>query len=113
MASAPDARARLRRLGAGGAGNGVQWVSTVSAVQELTVEAMQARVMSVLESIGAAMPGLGFLIGGVSPRVADPRAAFLVAGIGRPRRSVVAALLAVRTMRSRPAAKSPPVRLDE
>ena len=45
----------------GGAGNGVQWVSTISAVQELTVPEMQARVMSVLESIGAAMPGVGFV----------------------------------------------------
>src|SRR5215218_605992 len=38
----------------GGTGNGVQWVSTISAVQEMTVAGMQARVMSVLESIGAA-----------------------------------------------------------
>jgi MFS family permease len=66
----------------GGAGNGVQWVSTISAVQEMTAAGMQARVMSVLESIGAAMPGVGFIIGGVIATTASPRTAFLVAGIG-------------------------------
>ncbi|HET7121431.1 MAG TPA: MFS transporter [Solirubrobacterales bacterium] len=66
----------------GGTGNGVQWVSTISAVQELTAETMQARVMSVLESIGAAMPGVGFLLGGVIAVVASPRTTFAVAGFG-------------------------------
>jgi MFS family permease len=66
----------------GGAGNGVQWVSAISAVQELTPAGMQARVMSVLESTGAAMPGVGFLLGGLIATSFDPRTAFLVAGIG-------------------------------
>ena len=66
----------------GGAGNGVQWVAAISAVQELTVQGMQARVMSVLESIGAAMPGVGYLVGGLIASGASPRATFLVAGIG-------------------------------
>lgn len=66
----------------GGAGNGVQWVAAISAVQELTAEAMQARVMSVLESIGAAMPGVGFALGGLIAVVASPRTTFLVAGAG-------------------------------
>jgi MFS family permease len=66
----------------GGAGNGVQWVAAVSAVQELTVPGMQARVMSVLESIGAAMPGVGFALGGLIAALVSPRAAFLVAGLG-------------------------------
>ena len=61
----------------GGTGNGVQWVSTISAVQEMTVAGMQARVMSVLESIGAAMPGVGFIVGGVIAATASPRTAFL------------------------------------
>jgi MFS family permease len=66
----------------GGTGNGVQWVSTISAVQEMTVAGMQARVMSVLESIGAAMPGVGFIVGGVIAATASPRTAFLIAGVG-------------------------------
>ncbi|HEV2857969.1 MAG TPA: MFS transporter [Solirubrobacterales bacterium] len=66
----------------GGAGNGIQWVATISAVQELTVESMQARVMSVLESIGAAMPGVGFAVGGVIAALVSPRMTFLAAGSG-------------------------------
>lgn len=66
----------------GGSGNGVQWVSAISAVQELTASAMQARVMSVLESIGAAMPGVGYAVGGAIAVIAAPRTTFLVAGIG-------------------------------
>jgi len=66
----------------GGAGNGVQWVAAISAVQELTAETMQARVMSVLESIGAAMPGIGFALGGLIAAVVTPRATFFVAGSG-------------------------------
>jgi hypothetical protein len=66
----------------GGAGNGVQWVAAISAVQELTVPGMQARVMSVLESIGAAMPGIGYVAGGLIATAREPRATFLVAGIG-------------------------------
>ena len=66
----------------GGAGNGIQWVTAISAVQELTAEAMQARVMSVLESIGAAMPGVGFALGGLIAALVSPRMTFLVAGAG-------------------------------
>jgi MFS family permease len=66
----------------GGTGNGVQWVSAISAVQELTEAGMQARVMAVLESIGAAMPGVGFVVGGLIAAIATPRATFLVAGLG-------------------------------
>jgi MFS family permease len=66
----------------GGAGNGVQWVSIVSAIQGLTASAYQARVVGLLESIGRAMPGVGFLLGGVIAFVLDPRASFLVAGAG-------------------------------
>jgi MFS family permease len=66
----------------GGAGNGVQWVSAISAVQEMTAQGMQARVLSVLESIGAAMPGLGFVLGGAIAAAASPRTTFLIAGIG-------------------------------
>lgn len=66
----------------GGAGNGVQWVALVSTIQEMTVPGMQARVMSVLEATGAAMPGIGFVLGGVVASVATPRATFLMAGLG-------------------------------
>jgi MFS family permease len=82
LAAAPTLALACVASVVGGSGNGVQWVSTISAVQELTVEGMQARVISVLESIGAAMPGVGFVIGGVIAAVASPRTTFLVAGLG-------------------------------
>ncbi len=82
LAAAPSLVAACAVSVAGGAGNGIQWVSLVSAVQELTSERMQARVMGVLESLGAAMPGIGFLLGGLITHATDPRVAFLVAGLG-------------------------------
>ena len=82
MAAAPALAAACIAAALGGLGNGVQWVSIISAVQELTAAGMQARVMSVLESIGAAMPGVGYLLGGLIATVFEPRAAFLVAGVG-------------------------------
>ncbi|MBS1878182.1 MAG: MFS transporter [Actinobacteria bacterium] len=82
LAAAPNLALACAASALGGAGNGVQWVSAISAVQELTAAEMQARVMSVLESIGAAMPGIGFAVGGVIAAVVSPRATFLVAGLG-------------------------------
>jgi MFS family permease len=82
----------------GGAGNGVQWVSMVSAIQEMTRSSMQARVMSVLESIGAAMPGLGFVVGGLVTTGHSPRTAFLVAGTG----ILLVLLLAARSLAGTP-----------
>lgn len=82
LAAAPSLAAACIASVVGGAGNGVQWVAAVSAIQELTAATMQARVMSVLESIGAAMPGVGMIAGGVITAVVDPRAAFVFAGGG-------------------------------
>lgn len=82
LAAAPGLALACAAAALGGAGNGVQWVAVVSAVQELTVPGMQARVIAVLESIGAAMPGVGFVAGGLIATARDPRAAFLVAGLG-------------------------------
>lgn len=82
LAAAPTLAVACVASAVGGTGNGVQWVSAISAVQEATAPEMQARVMSVLESIAAATPGLGFAIGGVIAAALSPRATFLVAGLG-------------------------------
>jgi MFS family permease len=82
LAAAPSLAIACVASVVGGTGNGVQWVSAISAVQELTESGMQARVMAVLESIGAAMPGVGFAVGGLIAAIATPRATFLVAGLG-------------------------------
>jgi MFS family permease len=82
LAAAPTLAWACAASVVGGAGNGIQWVAAISAVQELTAEKMQARVMSVLESIGAAMPGVGFALGGVIAALVSPRMTFLAAGSG-------------------------------
>ena len=66
----------------GGLGNGVQWVALVTEVQALTHRAYQARVVALLESAGSAMPGIGFLAGGVIAALLSPRASYAVAGAG-------------------------------
>jgi MFS family permease len=66
----------------GGLGNGVQWVALVTEVQELTERAYQARVVALLESAGSAMPGIGFLLGGLIAASATPRTSYAVAGAG-------------------------------
>jgi MFS family permease len=76
----------------GGAGNGIQWVAMVSAVQELTTPSMQARVLGTLESSVSASPGVGFILGGLIVSQWSTRAAFLVAGLGVMAIVVVSAL---------------------
>ena len=69
----------------GGAGNGVQWISVVTSLQEMTPTDYQARIVGLLESLGAAMPGVGYLIGGALVALGSPRTAYAVAGDRRPR----------------------------
>jgi MFS family permease len=80
----------------GGAGNGVQWISVVTMLQECTPPDYQARIVGLLESLGAAMPGIGYLLGGALVAVGSPRTAYAAAGIG-----VLVLLLAGFLMRSR------------
>jgi MFS family permease len=80
----------------GGAGNGVQWISVMTALQEATPVPLQARVTGLLESIGAAVPGLGFLIGGALATIGTPRTAYAVAGAGVMVLVVVAMIVQAR-----------------
>ena len=66
----------------GGTGNGVQWVGVMTAVQQLTGADFQARIISLLESIAKASPGLGFLLGGGITAIFNPRVSFAIAGVG-------------------------------
>lgn len=66
----------------GGAGNGVQWVALVTAVQSLTAAPYQARVIGLLESLASGMSGLGFVAGGVIAATLSPRVSYVVAGAG-------------------------------
>jgi len=77
----------------GGAGNGIQWVAVMTALQEATPPELQARMAGLLESLGAAMPGVGFLLGGTIVALGSPRTAFAIAGAGILVLVVVAAIL--------------------
>ena len=66
----------------GGMGNGVQWVSVMTALQESTPDHLQARVTGLLESLTSATTGVGFLLGGLIAAVASPPTAFAVSGAG-------------------------------
>ncbi len=66
----------------GGIGNGVQWAALISAVQRITPENMQGRLMGAVESLGAIFPAFGYVLGSVITIAASPRIALLVAGVG-------------------------------
>jgi MFS family permease len=66
----------------GGVGNGVEWASVISIVQQLTPPALHGRLMSAVESIGALALALGLSLGGALVALSSPRTAFLVVGIG-------------------------------
>jgi MFS family permease len=85
----------------GGAGNGVQWISVVTTLQEMTPSDYQARIVGLLESLGAAMPGVGYLIGGALVALGSPRTAYAVAGAGVL--LLVVAAVIVRPRLARPA----------
>ena len=57
----------------GGIGNGIQWIAVMTALQEQTERDFQARIAGLMESLGAAMPGIGFLLGGAIVAHLTPR----------------------------------------
>jgi MFS family permease len=81
-AAAPTLIVACATSALGGLGNGVQWVALITAVQELTAPAYQARVVASLEALAGAMPGVGFVLGGLVASAFDPRVAYAVAGAG-------------------------------
>ena len=87
----------------GGLGNGIQWVSVMTALQESTPQALQARVTGLLESIASAMTGVGFLLGGIITALSSPPTAFAISGVG-----VVVLVLAGAVMRLVPEGRHPP-----
>jgi MFS family permease len=66
----------------GGAGNGIQWVGVMTALQESVDPEFQTRAAGLLESVFAAVPGIGFIAGGVVTALASPRVAYGIAAAG-------------------------------
>ena len=65
----------------GGVGNGVQWVAVLTALQERVPEAMQVRVVGLLDAGAQLAPGLGFALGSVLTALLSARATYAVAGV--------------------------------
>ena len=75
----------------------------MTALQEQTARDYQARIAGLMESLGAAMPGVGFLLGGAIVAAFSPRVAYAVAGAG-----LVLIVLAAIPLRSRLELPPPP-----
>jgi predicted MFS family arabinose efflux permease len=66
----------------GGAGNGIQWVAVVTALQESVPDRFQARVVGLLDSAATLGPVIAYTLGGALAQALSPRAAYAVAGAG-------------------------------
>lgn len=82
MAAAPGIGLACAASVIGGGGNGIQWIAHVTALQERTPGALLARIGGLMESVNAAVPGIGYILGGLLAAAASTRVVFLVAGVG-------------------------------
>lgn len=82
MAAAPGIVTACAASVVGGVGNGVQWIAFLTAVQERIAAGMQARIGGLIESVNAAVPGGGYVVGWALTAASSARLAFLVAGVG-------------------------------
>ena len=65
----------------GGIGNGIEGFASMTAIQEQTSGAFQARVGGLVESMTAATSGLGFVLGGLVATLSSPRAVYVLSGL--------------------------------
>jgi MFS family permease len=66
----------------GGVANGIEGFAVMTAIQEQTSDAFQARVGGLVEALASATTGLGFFLGGVIASAGSTRAVYIVAGFG-------------------------------
>jgi Transmembrane secretion effector len=66
----------------GGLGNGLYSLAHLTAVQERTGDAFQARVNALYEAVMCVGPGVGFALGGALAALLSPRAVYVVAAAG-------------------------------
>lgn len=86
----------------GGIGNGLQWPSLISLVQQLTPQALHGRLMGAVESIGALCTAFGLMLGGAVVALTSDRVAFYLVGVGAI--LTTGAFLRIADTRSRSAA---------
>lgn len=63
----------------GGMGNGVQWVAVMTAVQERVADALQVRVLGLLDAGAQLAPGIGFALGSGLTALLSARATYGIA----------------------------------
>jgi MFS family permease len=80
FAAAPTIAIACTAAVLGGIGNGIQWPSLISAVQQLTPASLHGRLMSAVGSLNALCPAIGFILGGTIAALSTPRVAMAVAG---------------------------------
>lgn len=80
FAAAPTLALACAAAIVGGVGNGIQWPSLISAVQQLTPSSLHGRLMSAVGSLNALCPAIGFALGGSIAALSSPRLAMGVAG---------------------------------
>jgi hypothetical protein len=88
----------------GGAGNGLEGVLFMTAVQERVSDAYQARVSGLVEALMTTAIGVGFVAGGTVAALAGARATYVAAGAGG------LAVIAWTLTRLRPRAAQPAAR---
>jgi hypothetical protein len=66
----------------GGVGNGLYGMAFVTAIQERTADAFQARVGALRETTSSLTDGVAFALGGFVAAAASPRAVYVLAGMG-------------------------------
>jgi MFS family permease len=66
----------------GGIGNGVQWIAVMTALQERVPEALQVRVVGLLDAGAQLAPGIGFALGSVLTALLSARATYAIAAAG-------------------------------
>ncbi len=81
FAAAPVLAVACAAAVVGGIGNGIQWPSLISAVQQLTPAALHGRLMSAVGSLNALCPAIGFILGGSIAAVGSPRVAMVIPGV--------------------------------
>jgi MFS family permease len=64
----------------GGVGNGMQWPSLISAVQQLTPARLHGRLMGAVEALSAVCLAAGLALGGVLVTLTSTRTAFTIVG---------------------------------
>lgn len=100
FAAAPTLALACSAAVIGGVGNGIQWPSLISAVQQLTPGALHGRLMSAVGSLNALCPAIGFALGGAIAALSSPRVAMAVAGAVATLATVAFVRLPIQGLRS-------------